>query len=540
MFMKSLKINNFRKFGTNNNTIEFVEASSYREESDEEEINLAPTTTLIVGKNNSGKTTITKALSKLINSKNFSANDFNFTYLDNLLGKYKELNNEGKLEKNAVLPVLEFKIIIGLEDETNNLVTNLASFMDIGNTNKSEVEIIVKYEIADRDVFIKNVKELLNKEMPEERDKFKKFLELIDGSSFKLNYYDTNGSLKEKFNLKDLIEIKTIKANKIESSKALSKSFSTIIKYRYIMDENKKNDLEDDIMDINKRVTSEITNTHTKNINKALGKIESNDKLEVQLSSDLTFKKLMNNLIRYEYIEQDHHIPEGQFGLGYTNLMAIIADIIDYIEKYPDKAFNSNINMISIEEPETFMHPQMQQLFIKHINDAVNYLLKRTGKNVNSQLVITTHSSNILNSKIHTGNTFNNITYVTIDNSYSDVVNLKDSKVEPNTETRENDLNFLKKHIKYKVSELFFSDSIIFVEGITEETLLNYYIDNDPELNKFYISIFNIDGAHGLVYHKLIKLLKVPTIIITDIDIKREDNEKEHFRQIQNISNRVT
>jgi len=57
--------------------------------------------------------------------------------------------------------------------------------------------------------------------------------------------------------------------------------------------------------------------------------------------------------------------------------------------------------------------------------------------------------------------------------------------------------------------------------------LLKYYIDNDERLNKFYISIFNINGAHGKVYFPLIKLLKIPALIITDIDIKRAKCEKD-------------
>jgi len=220
--------------------------------------------------------------------------------------------------------------------------------------------------------------------------------------------------------------------------------------------------------------------------------------------------------------------------------MSIIADLIYYIEKYPDRAFHSNINLISIEEPETFMHPQMQELFIKHINDAIGFLLNRSNKNINSQLIITTHSSHILNSKIHSGNTFNNINYVTTVNNHSNVVNLNDEKIKPDSDTKENDLKFLKKHIKYKVSELFFSDAIIFVEGITEDTLLHYYIDNNPKLNKHYISIFNINGAHGLVYHKLIKQLKVPTIIITDLDILRSKEDKETYKQVSILTNEKT
>lgn len=327
---------------------------------------------------------------------------------------------------------------------------------------------------------------------------------------------------------------------------SLSKAFSRIIEYRYkALFEDEVNNINFQIDSINKDLTKLIESKHTKDINKALEEIESREKLQVLLKADLTFRKLMNNLIKYEYVEQNMNIPESQFGLGYTKLMMIIANLIEYMEKYPEDSFNSKVNLISIEEPETFMHPQMQELFIKNINDTIAALLKSKNKNVNSQLIITTHSSHILNSKIHSGNTFNNINYITIRENYSNVVNLHDDIIIPkneprNIQERENDLKFLKKHIKYKVSELFFSDAVILVEGITEETLLKYFIDKNQYLNKYYISIFNIDGAHGLVYHNLIKLLKVPSLIITDLDIKRSEDEKNTFKQISNLKDRLT
>ena len=147
-------------------------------------------------------------------------------------------------------------------------------------------------------------------------------------------------------------------------------------------------------------------------------------RMGVDLSADITFDKLMKDLIKYEYIEDDTNIPEDQFGLGYTNLVIIIATIIDYMERYPDSSFNSKINLISIEEPETFMHPQMQELFIKNINEAIRVLLSSKDKDVNSQIIITTHSSHILNSKIHSTNTFNNICYLHEKKSNASVTNL--------------------------------------------------------------------------------------------------------------------
>lgn len=552
MYLKSLRISNFRKFGLENNKIEFVDARSYQKQKKEKEINIAPTTTLIVGKNNSGKTTIINALDKLINKKgDFTANDFNFSYLKRLLFQY-----ENSIEKPEN-PYLQFNIIIGIEDNSNDLITNLVPFMVLDDLDRSELEILVKFEIEDEETFLNDIKKILGREKTG-NIRFKKLLELIDETRFKLNYYNADGEIVNKFNISNLIELRAIKANNIENENSLSKAFSTIIKYRYkTLFEEGEQELDLSITNINTSLTTLIEKKHTKDINESLGKIESIDKLKVLLSADLTFQKLINSLIKYEYIEQDNNIPENQFGLGYTNLMMLIADLIDYMEKYPEDSFNSRVNLISIEEPETFMHPQMQELFIKNINDAIDSLLKIKNKNVNSQLIITTHSSHILNSKIHTGNTFNNINYVTINDYHTHIVNLHDDTILPkktanndtvlenvddveNSKERENNLKFLKKHIKYKVSELFFSDAIVFVEGITEETLLKYYIDQTDILNKHYISVFNIDGAHGLVYHELINLLKVPALIITDLDIKRNENEKEAFIQITDLKDRVT
>lgn len=82
----------------------------------------------------------------------------------------------------------------------------------------------------------------------------------------------------------------------------------------------------------------------------------------------------MDKLVQYQYKENDLNIPENQFGLGYRNLMRIIGELIDYVEQYPDGDKHSRLNLICIEEPEVFMHPQMQELFIYHINEAINTL----------------------------------------------------------------------------------------------------------------------------------------------------------------------
>ena len=362
-----------------------------------------------------------------------------------------------------------------------------------------------------------------------------------------------------------MLEIKVVNANNNLHEKNLSTIFNKIIKNRYLSDseKGKLEELRSEIERVNNKITESVQTVHNPSVNEVLHQIEFHKRLGINLSAALDFDKLTRDLIKYEYNEMGFFIPEGQFGLGYTHLMNTIGEIIDYIDEYPDENIHNKINLICIEEPEAFMHPQMQECFIKYINNAVNYLLKESGKKINTQLVITTHSSHILNSKIHSSNSFNNINYIVSQIDYSHVVKLSDEILSAPNEASDNekdkkrksdDLKFLKKHIKHKVSELFFADAVIFVEGATEESLLTYYLEQNKKINKFYISILKVNGAHSLVYWPLLKHLGIPSLIITDIDIKRNDNEKhkkiitnekveeeiEIYTQINDLSGRET
>lgn len=538
MYFKSLKLHNFRKFRTTENIIEFADAESYEKQKQDntKDVNVASTVTLVVGKNNAGKTTIIQALDKLVNhSDKFGIKDFNIDYLKEIAQKYQT----GVFD---TLPAIEFEVVIGLDKGKDDYVTNLLPFLTIGGVQATQVTISVKFELTEKETFISAVKTAFGKE----KKNFNALYELsgvIEDkiSLFKLNYYNARGKVIEKFRLNQLVEFVPILVTNIESGNALSSAFNRIVKYRY---ENTfsadKEQVESELDSINEKLTQNIKVTHTKDINASLEKIISGNSIQVNLCADITFRKLMENLIRYEYVEGDKYIPENQFGLGYSNLMMIIAQLIDYVEKYPESSFNSKVNLISIEEPETHMHPQMQELFIQYINDAVNILLEAKDKRVNSQLIITTHSAHIVNSKIQTGGTFNNINYITERLGRSVSVLLNDNAVTPTGDDAEEQFKFIKKHIKFGVSDALFSDAVIFVEGITENAILPYYIAEDSELKHRYITIVKIDGAHAFVYENMLKTLGIPTAIITDLDIKRSDAEKDGYTSISSLVGRET
>jgi putative ATP-dependent endonuclease of the OLD family len=71
MYLQSFTIKNFRKFGENDNEIIFIDSKELKYNTKNQEITplVSPSNTLIIGKNNTGKTTITHALSILAENK---------------------------------------------------------------------------------------------------------------------------------------------------------------------------------------------------------------------------------------------------------------------------------------------------------------------------------------------------------------------------------------------------------------------------------------------------------------------------------------
>ena len=525
MYLKSLEIKNFRKFGDKNNIVEFINSQDISENN---EINIAQNTTLIIGKNNSGKTTIIEALEALVND-NFLGSDFNFFYLKKLFEGYKNEN------QNNQFPEIEFRLIINLEKNENDDITNLVPLMTLEDLDDTEIELKIKIVLKESQEFLG----IMNKEISEPEN-FLKIIEQMNKIGYETRFYRNDDIEIENFKLDKLINVVSIKANNVSDKNSLKNAFNKIISYRFNekhpkSNEMKKEEIENELDKLNKKITRIINKKQTKDINHTLSNVISQNNLKIFLNSDLSLDKALNNLINYQYLDKGIPVPENQFGLGYTNFVMIIANLIDYIDKHEGNMSNSKINLICIEEPETYMHPQMQELFIKYINDAINnLLLKEDKKNLNSQLVISTHSSHILNSKIHSGDGFDNINYVTFKNNESKIIVLSDKKlkdvISEDKEKKEQDeklkiLKFIKKHVKFKVSELFFSDAIILVEGNCEYNLLPLYIDKNKSLKQRYITFLNIGGAHAFKYRGLLKLLEIPSLIITDLDIEREDTE---------------
>ena len=574
MYLSSIEIINFRKFRNQDNIVSFVCGI----EKNSDKASIAKNTTLIVGRNNSGKTTIIKALEKICKAEKFYSKDFNLDYLNEWINS----NTDEIID----LPYIEFRLVIGLDHSTDDYINNISSFMPISNIDPKEtkIKIILRYHVLEEILF----KEVINNEIASNQININILLEVIDKYQhlWGTSYYSEDGREIKNFKLSNLIEIVSINAIHIKTDTSLTSEFNKIINSKFKNNKIQSEEIENAISELNSKIDISLCQNETFTFN-SICKDLMNRNVNVHLSSDLSKEKILSsNILKYQYKEttsqkRERLIPENQFGLGYSNIVMIVAEVINYIEEHATSAFHSKINIISIEEPETHMHPQMQEMFIANIDKAIDLILTENKKNINSQIIITTHSPHILNSKIHEGNSFSDINFITEQEDRVKIISFNDSDLIKNTivyaaeaekaeaekaeaekaeaekaeaekaeaekaeveKEKRKVFNFITKHITFGMTDLFFADAAILVEGISEMKLIPFFInyfDKYKDLKANYISIVNVGGAFAYLYKNILEKLNIPVAIITDIDIKKTSSEKESPQPITSLEKRCT
>lgn len=116
------------------------------------------------------------------------------------------------------------------------------------------------------------------------------------------------------------------------------------------------------------------------------------------------------------------------------------------------------------------------------------------------------------------------------------VKSIKDEYIIGVKEPQDAVYEYIKKYLRLEATDIFFADAIILVEGMSEETYLRYLIDA-KELNIFHIKVYRIDGAHAHKFRKLLELLGVKTIILTDLDLKRKKEKNKDNKTIDDKAN---
>ena len=231
--------------------------------------------------------------------------------------------------------------------------------------------------------------------------------------------------------------------------------------------------------------------------------------LDMQVTEE-DISELLQRITTATYNVGGYYLGESSQGLGYSNLIYIHLQLKEYQRDINEL----KLNMFFVEEPESHMHPQMQQVFIKYLLDYKDGM----------QGLITTHSNEMVRVAgithlrvIRRAGDFNSELY----DPSAILAELKKSE-----ELEDKELaRFFDWFFEIGYSELIFADKAIFYEGDTERLYIRKLLtlEKYKKLKQQYIAYVQVGGAYAKNYEKLIRLLKIKSLIITDIDYGKDE-----------------
>ncbi|QKF67915.1 putative ATP-dependent endonuclease [Arcobacter venerupis] len=465
---------------------------------------------LLIGRNNSGKTSLLVLFEKFYNNENFTYDDFSIS----LRQQIDNIDIYTNILELTIQMILEIKY-----DESDNLEHLSEFILDLdpaSNTVKILFEVTIKKEkilpilesLDSQDKKTRYLKKNLQNHLKTTIYSFENDDDLLEVNRYKLIKKD----LKQ---IKNIINFQIIhaKRNVSSSDDNKGKKILSSMTTKYFNQKNLNNpnfsNINDQMITMDGLLDIEYTEKFKDFLK--LGKDFLNiDTLKVV--SDLESNEVINNSSKVIYGESSNHLPEHLNGLGFMNILYLLLDI--EMKKESFKEEKKAINLLFIEEPEAHTHPQMQYKFIDKIKEVFKSI-------ENLQTVITTHSAQIV-SKCD----FKDIRYLLNIHENIKIKNFH-SELKELYGTEEEEFQFVEQYLTLQASELFFANKIIFIEGTTEKMLLPYFInkfDNDRKdipnyipISSQNISILEV-GANAEAFDKLVRFFDIQTLIITDID----------------------
>lgn len=232
-----------------------------------------------------------------------------------------------------------------------------------------------------------------------------------------------------------------------------------------------------------------------------------------------------------------HRLPEDSNGLGYQNLVSMVFGLMSYRDAWMrvGKAAVSGdeakplppLHLMLVEEPEAYLHAQVQQVFIKHAYDVLrNDPMLGESTNFCTQLVVSTHSSHVAHAC-----DFAALRYFRrlppTEKSLTPtacVINLSSVFGKPDQTAK-----FVARYLKATHCDLFFADAAIFIEGSAERVLVPHFVDHVDAfeyLRSCYITWLEVGGSHAHRFKGLVETLGLTTLIVTDLDAKDPTTNK--------------
>lgn len=531
-------------------------------------LNVDKDLTVIVGKNNSGKTSLTELIIRFTasNHTHFQIEDFSTSSIadfENIKNDFDEAtkNNEQhdlpSIRKR--LPFIGLQLTINYKENSANYGC-LAPFILDFDIDNYETNVVFKYELAD------GLIEKCLKECPPTKNKenFYAYIKKCISTHFEVKAFasdPTNINNYKKVSTQaaqDLCNTQLISAQRgldditTHERGVLGHIFQSLFLSAPYQDST--NDvqiakrLEKAIKEVEKKLSQE-TSTFMEDFLECFatfGYPGFSDEKHVYASTNLDSTRLLKDFTNFNYGSNPNiTLPETYNGLGTRNLIYITLRLYEFCKTFSSLENPAGFQLIMVEEPEAHLHPQVEEVFIQRLKDAKEYFTQKTqNKKWPVQIIVTTHSANISSTA-----KFDSIKYFTTrdeDQKRHTIIKELSNIEKSNNESME----FVKKYMGISRCNLLFADKAILVEGASEKILLPECIKKleqkapQATLSSQYVTIDEIGGAYAHKFLPLLKFLELPALIITDLDCcktvasdKGERLKKAKFSESSRTSN---
>ena len=520
-------------------------------------VDLEENLSLIVGKNNSGKTTLLQLLNTMLNGTEPTYNDFNLDYRkvlwEQISASEKAKEEDYKDNGISLRLFIEYgeadnldclgKILMDLDENIHTAVIGFDYYLGYANyvnlrkdcrerSEKKKDGIKDKTEVDEEKLLKNEFEYLLSKKLGNYFKLTRKSIEfdIANNQPNEENYIDLKKRVD--FRLEDLISFGYIDARRnvanVQKDSTLSGQTSAL--FERMNDGTASESIENFeqlLISTDEELTSQYRDIFSDIISQVakMGGMKP-DETKIKIISTLQQRELLKGNTTVVYDHDSSDLPEHYNGLGYMNLISMIFQIEIIRKEFMSnkKSRMSDINLLIIEEPEAHTHPQMQYIFIKNIKDILNTPLDKDGRTGRVQSMISTHSSHIVSES-----DFDDIKYmVRTGNNEVKAKNMKDLRAEYDGDDKQY-YTFLKHYLTLNRSELFFADKAIFIEGDTERILIPTMMkkldqeeplaNDEIPLTQQNISIVEV-GAYSHVFGKFINFIGLKkALVITDLDV---------------------